>query len=342
MNKRSNINRLAAAATVLAFCVVVLGAFVRLSDAGLGCPDWPGCYGQLLVPQSEQAVSAANQAYPERPLEHSKAWKEMVHRYLASLLGLVIVAIAVLTWRTRKHGFSGQLAYWLVVLVIFQGLLGMWTVTLLVKPAIVLLHLLGGFSTLALLFWLWLSTRVVDGEVLPKKLGTLAKAGLLVLTLQIMLGGWTSTNYAALSCPDFPTCQTQWWPSMDFADAFTLWRGTGVDYEGGVLANASRVTIHVSHRIGAIFTTVMLLVVGICALKNRTVSPAAGRVGYVLLGLLTLQLTLGVGNVLLHLPLSVATAHNGGAALLVLSLIYIIYKSRPAANYSLRVPENTV
>ena len=216
------INRLTAVATVLAFCVVVLGAFVRLSDAGLGCPDWPGCYGKLLVPQGEQAVFAANQAFPDRPLEQGKAWKEMIHRYLASLLGLVIIAIAVTAWRARKFGFSTALPYCLVALVIFQGLLGMWTVTLLVTPPIVLLHLVGGFATLALLWWLWLSTRVVDGAPLRHKLGALAKVGLTVLILQILLGGWTSSNYAALSCPDFPTCQTQWWPPMNFAEGFTI------------------------------------------------------------------------------------------------------------------------
>lgn len=320
------INRLAATSTILAFCVVVLGAYVRLSDAGLGCPDWPGCYGQLLVPQSEQAVSVANEACPERPLEQAKAWKEMVHRYLASLLGLVIVVIAVCAWRARKRGFTGKLPYGLVVLVIFQSLLGMWTVTLLVKPTIVLLHLIGGFTTLALLFYLWLDTRSQASEALPAKVGVLAKVGLLVLIVQIMLGGWTSTNYAALSCPDFPTCQNQWWPTMDFADAFTLWRGTGVDYEGGVLGNASRVAIHVSHRIGAVLTALALLVLCVYALKSRCESPAAGRVGAMLLGLLLLQLALGIGNVVFHLPLFIATAHNAGAACLLLLLVYIIYQ----------------
>ncbi len=328
MHKLLVINRLTAVATVLTFCVVVLGAFVRLSDAGLGCPDWPGCYGSVLVPQGERAVSEANQAFPDRPLEQGKAWKEMIHRYLASLLGLVIIAIAVTAWRARKFGFSTALPYCLVALVIFQGLLGMWTVTLLVTPPIVLLHLVGGFATLALLWWLWLSTRVVDGAPLRHKLGALAKVGLTVLILQILLGGWTSSNYAALSCPDFPTCQTQWWPPMNFAEGFTIWRDLGVDYEGGVLDNPSRVAIHVSHRIGAAVTTIVLLIVGLTVMRSRRESRSAGVAAGVLLGLLLLQLALGVGNVIFHLPLWVATAHNGGAALLVLSLIHILYHSR--------------
>ena len=225
MGGLGTIHRLAGIATVLAFCVVVLGAYVRLSDAGLGCPDWPGCYGKLLVPQAQAAIDAANQAYPDRPLEQHKAWKEMIHRYLASFLGLVIIVIVLLTWRERRRGVSLQLPYWLLVLVILQGLLGMWTVTLLVKPAIVLLHLVGGFATLSLLWWLYLSTGRRDSPNVSRGLGRVAIIGLLFLCVQILLGGWTSTNYAALSCPDFPTCQTKWWPPMNFSRCvyFVAW-----------------------------------------------------------------------------------------------------------------------
>ena len=329
MDTRSIVNRLAAFSTLLALCVVVLGAYVRLSDAGLGCPDWPGCYGQLLVPESQDAVAAANEAYPERPVEHAKAWKEMIHRYLASILGLVIVAMAVIAWRGRRQGMKPGLPLFLVALVIFQGLLGMWTVTLLVKPLIVLLHLVGGFTTLALLWWLFLATRNGGSEAFPRRVARAAKLGLAVLVMQILLGGWTSTNYAALSCPDFPTCQTKWWPTMDFADAFTPWRGLGVDYEGGVLSNPARMAIHVSHRIGAVVTTLVLLLVVYTAWRSRVAASAA----IALLSLLSLQVALGIGNVVFHLPLPMATAHNGVAALLVLSLLYLIFRARVASSH---------
>ena len=330
MGYRHLIHRLSGVGILLAFFVVLLGAYVRLSDAGLGCPDWPGCYGRLLVPQDQTAIANANTAYPERPVEIAKAWKEMVHRYLAVLLGLLILVIAWFAWRARKLSESYSLCYWLVGVVIFQGILGMWTVTLLVKPAIVLLHLVGGFTTLALLWWLRLSTATNDSRVrLSKQLGYIAKFGLCVLLIQILLGGWTSTNYAALSCPDFPTCQTKWWPSMDFSDAFTFWRELGINYEGGVLSNPSRVAIHVSHRIGAIVTTLVLLGVVFAAWRERHASSIAAGSSVALLALLTIQVGLGLGNIFLSLPMSVATAHNGGAALLVLALVYIIFHSQP-------------
>ena len=326
MNPSPAINRLVSVAVLLAFCVIVLGAYVRLSDAGLGCPDWPGCYGQLLPPQGEQAIAGANRAYPERPVQLDKAWKEVAHRYLAASLGLLILVLAVLARRVCRHGRAARLSYWLVALVVCQGLLGMLTVTLLVKPLIVLLHLAGGLATLVLLWWLWLSTRAVSREAaLPRRLGLAARVALTVLTVQILLGGWTSTNYAALSCPDFPTCQTQWWPPMDFADAFTLWRGTGIDYEGGVLSHGSRVAIHMTHRIGALVTALVLSIVAASLWRSGR---AARAMAGTLLVLLSLQLALGIGNVVLHLPLWVATAHNGGAALLLLSLVYIVYRAK--------------
>ena len=321
--------RLALAASALALVVVVLGAWVRLSDAGLGCPDWPGCYGHIGVPDEAHELAAANAAYPQRPVEAGKAWKEMIHRYAASILGLLIVAIAVLAWRAARRGEGvGKLPYALLALVVFQGLLGMWTVTLLVKPIIVLAHLAGGLSTLALLWWLVLRhSGRGDGQSAPTRLRGPALAALLVLVLQILLGGWTSTNYAALSCPDLPTCQGQWWPQMDFADGFTPWRGLGVDYEGGVLANESRVAIHVAHRLGAIAAA---LLVGLLALLAWRSGGAARPVGALIGVLLLLQLALGLGNVLFSLPLAVATAHNGGAALLLLSLLSLLHLLYPA------------
>ncbi len=321
--------RLALAASALALVVVVLGAWVRLSDAGLGCPDWPGCYGHLGVPDEAHEVAAANAAYPQRPVEADKAWKEMIHRYAASILGLLIAAIAVLAWRARRRGEGvGKLPYALFALVVFQGLLGMWTVTLLVKPIIVLAHLAGGLSTLALLWWLVLRhSGWGDGQVATRHLRGPALLALGVLLVQILLGGWTSTNYAALSCPDLPTCQGQWWPPMDFADGFTPWRGLGIDYEGGVLANESRVAIHVAHRLGAIAAALLVGLLALLAWRSGGVArPVAALIG----GLLLLQLALGLGNVLLSLPLGVATAHNGGAALLLLSLLSLLHLLYPA------------
>jgi cytochrome c oxidase assembly protein subunit 15 len=331
MSRNPLIFKLSLFAAALALVVVVLGAWVRLSDAGLGCPDWPGCYGHIGVPDAEHEVAAANQAFPERPVEVHKAWKEMIHRYVASTLGLVICAIAFVSWRARRRGNRvGALPFLLVALVIFQGLLGMWTVTLLVKPIIVLAHLVGGLTTLSLLWWLalrhsgWLQTTPSGVPALR----TPAIIALLVLIGQILLGGWTSTNYAALSCPDLPTCQGQWWPEMDFADAFVPWRGLGVDYEGGVLPNESRVAIHVSHRLGAIAAAVMLGLMAWLALSARQYP--VRQVGSVLAAVLAIQLALGLGNVLLSLPLPVATAHNGGAAILLLTMLALLHTLYPA------------
>ena len=317
-------------ATVLALCVVVLGAFVRLSDAGLGCPDWPGCYGHIAVPHSGDALSAANQAYPERPVEAHKAWKEMVHRYFAGTLGLLILAIAILAWMRRNEPRQQvKVPLLLVAVVIFQALLGMWTVTLLLKPLVVMGHLIGGMTTLSLLWWVTLRhTRWLSGEgVVSPRLQALALIGLLVVVVQIMLGGWTSANYAALACPDFPTCQTHWWPTTDYRDAFTLWRGLGINYEGGVLDNDARVTIHLTHRIGAVITFVYLWWMAITIL--RTVNETAvRRIAVAVMAVVSLQFLLGVGNVVLALPLSIAVTHNGVAALLLLTVVSLNHALR--------------
>ena len=311
--------RIARLALALCFIVVVLGAWVRLTDAGLGCPDWPGCYGQILVPDDPMAA-----ADYDRPLETGKAWREMIHRYAASTLGLLIVILAFLAWRNRvdpRHPFVLPLV--LTGLVIFQGLLGMWTVTLLLKPVIVMAHLLGGMTTLALLFWL---TRPVPTGPRQPELRIFAAFGLAILTLQIALGGWVSTNYAALACPDFPTCQTQWWPGMDFATGFTPWHGLGIDYEGGILDNASRVAIHVTHRIGAIVTALVLGLLAWRAWKEPGLERAARYVAVALVA----QLAIGVTIVLTQLPLSLAVAHNAVAALLLLSVVNLNRATRPA------------
>jgi cytochrome c oxidase assembly protein subunit 15 len=320
-------HRLAVLATVLTFALIMLGAYVRLSDAGLGCPDWPGCYGHLVgVPEMDHHVSAANEAYPDRPVHAPKAWKEMAHRYVAGALGFLILALAVMAWR-RRHvpDQAVVLPMALLGLVIFQAALGMWTVTLLLKPLIVTAHLLGGMATLALLFWLVLKSGGQLRALGVRSVGVLrgfALAALLVLILQIFLGAWTSTNYAALACPDFPTCQGRWWPPTDFGEAFTLWRGLGVNYEYGVLENTPRLTVHLTHRLGAVVTLVAMLGLALYLLLRESAQPLR-RLGGALIAAVVLQLGLGISIVLLHLPLPLAVAHNGGAALLLLVLVAI-------------------
>lgn len=325
--KKTAYHRLVVFTCFLAFAVVLLGAYTRLTDAGLGCPDWPGCYGKLLVPESEQHVTEKHYL-EQRPLEPHKGWKEMVHRYFAGTLGLLILVLAVWAWiRRREPGQPVWLPTILLGLVIFQALLGMWTVTLQLKPVVVMAHLLGGFSTLALLVLLALRTRAGERPgVQPVNMQWrgLAVAALLVLVMQIALGGWTSSNYAALACPDFPQCQDSWWPETDFGEAFVLWRGLGVNYEFGVLDHPARTAIHLTHRIGALVT---FLVLGWLAL--RLIGDAAGALrgtGWLIAGLLLLQIALGIANIVLQLPLGVATAHNGVAALLLLSLVLLNYQ----------------
>lgn len=322
-------NRLAlltAAATALAFVVVVLGAYVRLSDAGLGCPDWPGCYGRLLP--SELARSA-EPSYVDRPFEQPKAWKEMSHRYAAGGLGALILLIAVVSYRRRHTDLPLALPVVLVGLVIFQGVLGMWTVTLLLKPLIVTLHLLGGMTTLLLLWWLTLSGNRSPGDADTSSVRAGASWVLAVVYLQIALGGWTSSNYAALACTDFPTCHGRWWPAMDFGEGFTLWRGLGVNYEFGVLETPARTAIHVTHRLGAILTAVGAGWLAFqCVTHCDTRLQRAG--GAVALALVV-QITLGVSNVRLGLPLPVAVAHNAGAALLLLGVATVLYFAKPPA-----------
>jgi cytochrome c oxidase assembly protein subunit 15 len=312
------------AATLVALCVIVLGAWVRLSHAGLGCPDWPGCYGHLTVGQALENSAHANAAFPERPLEADKALKEMIHRYLATGLGLLILVIAGVAWSNRGDPAQPlRLPGFVAMLVVFQGLLGMWTVTLLLKPAVVTAHLVGGMTTMALLWWMALRVERTTRPSGERGLRRLAVAGLAVLSLQIMLGGWVSTNYAALACPDFPTCQKSFWPDMDFRDAFVLWRGLGIDYEGGVLEHPARVAIHFMHRLGAVVTALLLGWLAWRALRTGQ-SRAVRLAGGALAGLLVLQWTVGPLMVMRALPLELATAHNGVAALLVLAMVAML------------------
>ena len=315
--------------TILALLVIVLGAYVRLSHAGLGCPDWPGCYGQLVMPLDKAKAESIEHEYINRPIEHAKAWKEMGHRYAAGTLGLLILYLAVISWKDRKRKISPVITTTLLLLlVIFQALLGMWTVTLLLKPVIVLGHLLGGMTILCLLFWLLLR-QAVHAEINTINLSfrRWLFVALGVVVLQISLGGWTSSNYAALACPDFPTCQGTWWPHMDFKEGFRLWRGLGVDYEGGVLSGEARTAIHMSHRIGAVLVLLILGTVAILAIRNQDRS--VSNIGKLLFVLLCVQLGLGITNVMHLLPLPVAVAHNATAALLLLCLVTLIHYAIP-------------
>jgi len=311
--------RLALFTAGLAFVVIVVGAYVRLEDAGLGCPDWPGCYGQLIgVPVEPHEITRAEEAF-SKPVDIGRARKEMLHRYLAGTLGLLIVALAVMAWRGRsvlQH--SPALATALVGLVVLQAALGKWTVTMLLKPVIVTLHLLGGMATLALLVWLALREHPMAVNA-PRGLRGWAILALVVAAVQIALGGWVSTNYAALACIDFPTCHGEWVPPMDFRHGFQLMRELGVTSAGAPLSAESLTAIQWAHRVGALVT---LFVVGGLSIALVRV-PALRLYGAILLAILLLQIALGVANVLLRLPLVLAVAHNGGAALLLAALVML-------------------
>ena len=309
-------------AACLALFVVVLGAYVRLSDAGLGCPDWPGCYGTLTVPQSEPAIAHAETAYPDQPVEAGKAWREMAHRYLVVVLSVFILAIFVFGWCQHKIiKVSPWLLTILLFLLIFQALLGMWTVTMKLMPAVVTSHLLGGMATLGLLTWIAHRHLGVAsaGFVQTSALRFWVRGALVILFLQIFLGGWTSTNYAALACTDFPTCHGMWLPEMDFANAFHLIRELGVDAAGKTLALAAYTAIQWTHRVGAFVTFVYLGLLGLRLLKQ----PQLKKLGLIMLGLLIVQIALGIANLLLHLPLVLAVGHNMGAALLLITVVVL-------------------
>lgn len=387
---------LAWAACVLAFCVIVFGSFVRLSNAGLSCPDWPTCYGRITWPVKPAAVARADQAFPHRPVEVHKAWREQSHRYLAGTLGVLVLVEALVATMARKRRFGlviaavilvgagiplymvqdyvassvvaaigealllGVAIFWrgggwrriavlALAVVCFQALLGMWTVTWLLKPIVVSGHLLGGMATFALLAWIawWLQNRGQGGVSMvnaPDPLDHGAKPysapgfrslrgvflatviGVILLACQIFLGGWTSSNYAALACgiggSAFPTCLGQWWPAMDFHQGFVLWRGIGVDFQGGILDAGARAAIQMVHRIGAVVVFVYVLWLAYRArragMRNHALALAV---------LVLAQVALGIANVTLGLPLWVAVAHTGGAALLLFAMVGLLVRS---------------
>jgi heme a synthase len=314
--------RLALAGALLAAAVVVLGAWVRLTNAGLGCPDWPGCYGHI--------YPNAGQGDPQTGFRFGKALHEMIHRYFAGTLVLVITLLLVWAVRYRKDRDQPLIPPALLfVVVCLQGALGALTVTLLLKPLIVTAHLFGGLATLGLLWWLSLHPERRQLSAQEAGLRKYALVGLAALIVQIALGGWTSSNYAAVACPDLPTCQHSWWPRMDFRDAFVLWRGLDIDYEGGVLANPARVAIHFMHRLGALVAGSILVSVGVlvaASADSRRVRVAGGLLVLAVL----LQISLGVATVHFGVPLSIATLHNAGAAFLVVSMVSLLRALWPA------------
>ena len=329
-NQFKLLHRLSGFAVFLALVVITLGAWVRLSDAGLGCPDWPGCYGLITWPSEDSEIQQAESIFPDSTVEVEKAWKEVIHRYFAGTLGILVVILAWLTWRSKEYypNVPTRLAFAIIPVIVLQALFGMWTVTLKLLPWVVTTHLLGGMLMISLLFWLRRTIAAANPNVpqLPavSNLRPLALTALVILTGQIFLGGWVSSNYAALACLDFPQCQQQWWPATDFNAGFKIWREIGVDYEGGILDQAARNAIHITHRIGAL---VAALVIGWCGLRFL-LTATVHRVGILILSLLTLQIILGVNNIVHKLPLINAVAHNGVAAILLLAILNALWHTR--------------
>jgi len=315
----------------LAFIVVQLGALTRLKDAGLGCPDWPGCYGKLTLPN--KSIQLMNGPYSGQKLIPEKAWPEMIHSYAAApLVILCFASVVLIIYKYKLPQQPVWIATSLLFLLFLQGLLGKWTVTLRLHPLVVMSHLLGGLALLSLLWLLILrlnplSMRQSSGK---HKLRSWTTLGLLLIVIQIGLGGWTSANYAAFVCPDFPQCQGQWWPTMNFSEGFHLWLNTNLTYEGGILSQAARTAIQMSHRIMAIITSVYLILLVYKLFKVTKINFLRG-LGVLLLFLLGLQISLGTLNVLWMLPLPIAMAHNAVAALLLLTILtlnisYMKYK----------------
>ena len=320
----AQIRKLAGFGVLFALLVVSVGAYTRLADAGLGCPDWPGCYGFLTVPNQVDELNVATQRYPDAPVEFVKAWWEMGHRYIAGALLLLVFGILVMAYRGREREDTPvKLASVLMFVILCQAAFGAWTVTLKLWPQVVTGHLLGGFTTLSLIWLLFLRQGGFSDVVsaLPKP-SLLAKTAFVAVVLQIALGGWVSSNYAALACYDFPSCDGSYTPEINLQQGFNFLQSVGPNYLGGLMTNEARMAIHWVHRIGAV---IVLLVVG--GLVWQMVRQVA-VVGYLLLAALLTQITLGILNVVWVLPLLNATAHNTVGALLLLVLVTINFAPR--------------
>ena len=310
---------------ILATVVIALGAYARLTDAGLGCPDWPGCYGHISFSKTTENIEVAQQAFPERPFEEHKAWNEMIHRYFASALGFLILVIFINSLFNKANNKPVKLPLFLVFLVCFQGALGMWTVTLNLLPAVVMGHLLGGFTVLSGLFLLYLRLtpyQLLASDARLRNLGKYSVIGMVILTCQIALGGWTSANYAALACTELPLCEGNWYERLNFAGAFSI--PEAENYEFGAHDYAERMTMHIVHRIGALITFLYLCWFGI-RLYAAASSSLIKKLSILMVTVLGAQIILGVSNVVYSLPITVAVMHNIVAACLMLVLVTISY-----------------
>ena len=310
---------------LLAMVVIILGAYTRLTDAGLGCPDWPGCYGHLSFSKTTENIEIAQQAFPDRPFEKHKAWNEMIHRYFASALGFLILVIFINSLFSKAYNKPVKLPLLLVFLVCFQGALGMWTVTLNLLPIVVMGHLLGGFTVLSTLFLLYLRLtpyRIPGGDPRVRQFGKYAMLGVIILTGQIALGGWTSANYAALACTELPICEGVWYERLDFAGAFSI--PVAENYEFGAHDYAERMTMHIVHRLGALITFLYLSWLGI-RLYAAASSSLIKKLSALMVLVMGVQIILGVSNVVFSLPVAVAVMHNAVAACLMLVLVTISY-----------------
>jgi len=333
--------RWATIAALLAIIVIMLGAWTRLMHAGLGCPDWPGCYGFLSVPESSTHIAIANARFPDTPVDVAKGWPEMIHRYAAATLGLIVFGLAAYGVRHRKAGVPVRLPLFIAGFIILQGAFGMWTVTLKLWPQVVAMHLLGGFTTLSLLTILVLRLRgrlkhqqnLISGQALSAFRPWLY-GGLLLVVLQIALGAWTTANYAAVACTDLPTCQGQWWPQgMDFQHGFDITQHVGPNYLGGQLTASGRVAIHVTHRLGAMTVLGYFVVLLMLMWRRREASGLSGAIALVAVALFA-QIALGLSNIIFHVPIAVAVAHNAMGAGLLLAVINLIwrYHQKPLAH----------
>ena len=303
--------------------LIMFGSFTRLTDSGLGCPDWPGCYGHSNPHAAFEPIRAAETALPSGPVTHMKAWIEMVHRYFAMAVGVLIITLMVLAWvKRRELKQSPWFATGVLLLVCVQGAFGAFTVTMKLQPVIVVTHLLLGMSLLAALIWLG-ARNDPPHAVAPQAAGmrVAGLAALLLLAVQIFLGGWVSTNYAVLACTDFPLCNGQWVPEMDFAHGFTLWRQLGMTATGDYISHAALVAIHWVHRC---FAFIVLPYLAWFGLRARRMEGLRRHAGW-LLAVLALQLATGLSNIVFDWPLVTAVAHNGGAALLLICLIRLNY-----------------